>query len=152
MSVPFFRPARQGVRYFGETPWHVDSALPVASLGCLAYLEPTGPKSGALRVVLGSHHTPFNEALRDIRAARQQDASLPGHVVATDPGDVILMDEHLLHAAFGGGVRRQWRVDFLGVPGGGEASILTKSCLARGHLYDREGRRLRRRPLPELWL
>jgi phytanoyl-CoA dioxygenase PhyH len=126
----------KGVRYFGETPWHVDSALPVASLGCLAYLEPTGPDSGALRVVPGSHHPPFNEALRNIRAARVRDPSLPCHVVATDPGDVILMDEHVLHAAFGGGVRRQWRVDYLGVPVGDEESILTKSYFAS--LYDRE--------------
>jgi Phytanoyl-CoA dioxygenase (PhyH) len=75
----------KGVRYVGETPWHVDSALPVASLGCLAYLQPTGPDNGALRIVPGSHHPPFNEALCDMRAARVQDSSLAGHVVATDP-------------------------------------------------------------------
>ena len=125
----------KGTRYFGETPWHVDSALPVASLGCLAYLEPTGPDNGALRVVPGSHHPPVNEALHNMRAARVRDPQ-PGLVVATDPGDVILMDEHVLHAAFGGGVRRQWRVDYLGVPAGGEESILTRSYFAR--LYDRE--------------
>jgi hypothetical protein len=126
----------KGTRYFGETPWHVDSVLPVASLGCLAYLEPTDPDTGALRVVPGSHHPPFNEALRDLRVARVRDPSLPGHVVATDPGDVILMNEHVFHAAFGGGVRRQWRVDYLGVPVGGEEFILTESYFAS--LYDRE--------------
>ena len=46
------------------------------------------------------------------------------------------MDEHVLHAAFGGSVRRQWRVDYLGVPVGGEESILTKLYFAR--LYDPE--------------
>lgn len=126
----------KGVRYVGETPWHVDSVLPVASVGCLVYLEPTGPDNGALRIVPGSHHPPFNEALRDIRAARVRDPSLPVHVVATDPGDVILMDEHVLHAAFGGSVRRQWRVDYLGVPVSVEESILTKSYFDR--LYERE--------------
>jgi hypothetical protein len=126
----------KGTRYFGESPWHVDSVLPVASVGCLAYLEPTGPDDGALRVVPGSHHPSFNEALRDVRAARVRDPSLPGHVVATDPGDVILMDEHVLHAAFGGSVRRQWRVDYLGVPVGDEAFILTKSYF--DSLYERE--------------
>jgi hypothetical protein len=75
----------KGTRYFGESPWHVDSALPVESLGCLAYLESTGPDSGALRVMPGSHHSTFNEALSDLRAARVQDQSLPGHVLATIP-------------------------------------------------------------------
>jgi hypothetical protein len=126
----------KGTRYFGETPWHVDSVLPVASLGCLAYLEPTALGSGALRLVPGSHHPPFNEALRGVCAARLRDPSLPGHVVATDPGDVILMDEHVLHAVFGGRVRRQWRVDYLGVPVGVEEFILTKSYF--DSLYERE--------------
>jgi hypothetical protein len=126
----------KGTRYFGQTPWHVDSTLPIVSLGCLAYLEPMGPDSGALRVVPGSHHPPFSEALRDMCAARVRDPSLPAHVVATAPGDVILMDEHVLHAAFGGSVRRQWRVDYLGVPVGREESILATSYFAS--LYDRE--------------
>jgi hypothetical protein len=126
----------KGTRYFGESPWHVDSSLPVKSLGCLAYLEPTGPDSGALRVMPGSHHSTFNEALRDVRAARMRDRSLPGHVLATQPGDVILMDEHVLHAAFGGGVRRQWRVDYLSVPDGSEEVLRAKSYFAS--LYDPE--------------
>jgi hypothetical protein len=108
----------------------------VKSLGCLAYLEPTGPDSGALRVMPGSHHSTFNEALRDVRAARMRDRSLPGHVLATQPGDVILMDEHVLHAAFGGGVRRQWRVDYLSVPDGSEEVLRAKSYFAS--LYDPE--------------
>jgi hypothetical protein len=69
-------------------------------------------------------------------AARVLDASLPGHVIATDPGDVILMDEHLLHAACGGGVRRQWRVDFLCAPVDVEEVTRTKSYFAS--LYEPE--------------
>ena len=64
------------------------------------------------------------------------DPSLPGHVLATDPGDVILMNEHVLHAAFGGSVRRQWRVDYLRVPVGIEEITLAKSYFAS--LYDHE--------------
>jgi phytanoyl-CoA dioxygenase PhyH len=131
LERPVLPTRAKGTRYFGESPWHVDSSLPVKSLGSLAYLDPTGPDSGALRVMPGSHHSTFNEALRDVRAARMRDPSLPGHVVATDPGDVILMDEHVLHAAFGGGVRRQWRVDYLGVPVGSDEIIRAKSYFAR---------------------
>jgi hypothetical protein len=136
LERPVLPTRAKGTRYFGETPWHVDSALSVDSVGCLAYLEPTGPDNGALRVMPGSHHSTFNDALRDVRAARVRDASLPGHVLATEPGDVIVMDEHVLHAAFGGSVRRQWRVDYLGVPVGSEEFILAKSYFAS--LYDLE--------------
>jgi hypothetical protein len=46
------------------------------------------------------------------------------------------MNEHVLHAAFGGSVRRQWRVDYLRVPVGVEEIILAKSYFAS--LYDPE--------------
>lgn len=39
------------------------------------------------------------------------------------------MDEHVLHAAFGG-VRRQWRVDYLSVPAGTDEFIRAKSYFA----------------------
>ena len=136
LERPVLPTRAKGTRYFGESPWHVDSSLPVESLGCLAYLEPTSPDSGALRVIPGSHHSTFNEAVRDMRAARVRDPLLPGHVLATDPGDVILMDEHVLHAAFGGSVRHQWRVDYLSAPVSSEEFVRAKSYFAR--LYDLE--------------
>ena len=135
-ETPVLPTRAKGTRYFGETPWHVDSALPVESLGCLAYLEAMGPDTGALRVMPGSHRSTLDEALREVRAAGARDPSLPGHVIATDPGDIILMNEHVLHAAFGGRVRRQWRVDYLRVPVGVEEIILAKSYF--GSLYDPE--------------
>jgi hypothetical protein len=46
-------------------------------------------------------------------------------VVATEPGDMILLDEHLFHASFGGRVRRQWRVDYVSAPTGAESEIKT---------------------------
>jgi ectoine hydroxylase-related dioxygenase (phytanoyl-CoA dioxygenase family) len=85
----------------------------VQERGCLAYLEPVGADSGALRVIPGSHHPQFREALRELGSTGLRDSSLPAHVVATEPGDLLLLDEHVLHASFGGGIRRQWRVDYL---------------------------------------
>src|SRR2546427_7515312 len=35
--------------------------------------------------------------------------------------DMILLHEHLFHASFGGGTRRQWRVDYVNAPVGAEA-------------------------------
>jgi len=120
----------KGTRYYGETPWHTDSDLPLRSVGFLAYLDPVGADSGALRVIPGSHHEQFGEAIRGIGATCLRDPSLPGHVVATEPGDMVLLDERILHASFGGGIRRQWRVDYLSAPAETEV-ILTKSYFAR---------------------
>jgi hypothetical protein len=36
--------------------------------------------------------------------------------VVTQPGDVIVFDEHVIHGSSGGDVRRQWRVDFVATP------------------------------------
>lgn len=119
----------KGIRYQGETPWHTDSDLPLRSVGFLAYLEPVGADSGALRVIPGSHHQQFGEALRGIDAKCVRDPLLPGHAVATEPGDMILLDERVLHASFGGAIRRQWRVDYLSAPGDAEVN-LTKSYFA----------------------
>jgi hypothetical protein len=128
----------KGSRYHGESPWHTDSDLSLRSVGFLAYLEPVGADSGALRVIPGSHHPQFSEALRGLGATGLRDPSLPAHVVATEPGDIVLLDERVLHASFGGGSRRQWRVDYLGVPADTEVE-LTKSYFASIYSPDWDG-------------
>jgi hypothetical protein len=120
----------KGVRYFGDTPWHTDSDSPLRSVGFLAYLEPVGVESGALRVLPGSHYPQFRDAIRALGAAGLAAPELPHHVVATEPGDMILLDEHLFHASFGGGIRRQWRTDYVNLPMDAEAENRTKSYFA----------------------
>lgn len=126
-------------RYRGATPWHADSDLPLRSVGFLAYLEPTGAESGALRVLPGSHHPEFRDAIRAIGASCLGDPSLPGYVIATEPGDMILLDERVLHASFGGGIRRQWRVDYLSAPVNTEVETLTKLYFAGIYTPDWDG-------------
>jgi hypothetical protein len=138
----------KGTRYHGETPWHTDSDLPFRSVGFLAYLEPVGADSGALRVIPGSHHAQFREAIRGMGTTCLRDLSLPGHVVTTEPGDMILLDERVLHASVGGSIRRQWRVDYLGTPADAEVNP-TKSYFARLYTPEWDGR-LRRRSIPKL--
>jgi hypothetical protein len=128
----------KGTRYYGETPWHTDSDLPLRSVGFLAYLEPVGADSGALRVIAGSHHPQFREAIGGFGVTCLGNRSLPAYVVATEPGDMVLLDERVLHASFGGGIRRQWRVDYLGVPADTELS-LTKSYFASIYAPDWDG-------------
>jgi hypothetical protein len=120
----------KGTRYFGNTPWHMDSDMPLDSVGVLAYLDAVDADSGALRVLPGSHHPSFRTALDVMGAAGLTATELPGHVLASEPGDLIFMDERLFHASTGGGVRRQWRLDFLRVPADDDAERRTRAYFA----------------------
>lgn len=130
LGGPVLPTRAKGVRYCGNTAWHTDSVFPVASVGFLTYLEPVGAENGALRVLPGSHHPDFGDAIRVHGATGMGAPSLPAHIVVTEPGDMILLDEHLFHASFGGATRRQWRVDYVNAPVGAEAEAHIKSYFA----------------------
>lgn len=84
----------KAVLYAGETGWHVDSTRPIPSVGFVCYLDPLREETGALRV-------------------RSRGATV---ILDTEPGDLIIFDEHLEHASAGGRDRLQWRVDFVAAP------------------------------------
>jgi hypothetical protein len=111
LGDPVLPTRAKAVRYFGNTPWHRDSDSPVASFGFIAYCEKLHAENGALRVRPGSHREPTETE----------------HVIETEPGDLIVIDEHLFHSSYGGAVRRQWRVDYLRVPLNAEEERDTKS-------------------------
>jgi hypothetical protein len=50
--------------------------------------------------------------------------------VTTEPGDVIVFDEHLFHASACGAVRRQWRVDYVREPDDDESKARVKTYFA----------------------
>ncbi|PYT04207.1 MAG: hypothetical protein DMF60_15990 [Acidobacteria bacterium] len=129
----------KGVRCLGSTPWHVDSAFAIASIGCAAYLEPLNAETGALRVLPGSHRPALGDEIRALGGIGMSAPALPSHVIATEPGDMILFDEHLFHASFGGGTRRQWRVDYITDPVGAEAERDTKVYFSSIYVPDWDG-------------
>jgi hypothetical protein len=94
----------KGTRYLQATGFHRDSVHPIPSIGCVAYLEPLTARTGALRVASGSH------ADRGMALPNSGDGTL---AIPTEPGDVIVFDEHLIHGTIGGGERTQWRIDFV---------------------------------------
>jgi hypothetical protein len=102
----------KGTRYFGDTSWHRDSELEIASLGCLAYLDRVTASTGALQILPFSHTD---------RTVELPEAGWRGAVaIESAPGDVIVFDEHLVHGSRGGRERRQWRTDFVIDPAGSE--------------------------------
>ena len=107
----------KGTRYFGASGWHRDSDLDIPSIGFVAYLEVVGAESGALRVRPGSH----------VGKVSVDDA----YIVATEPGDIVAFDEHLIHGSVGGRDRRQWRVDFVIDPVGADEEAVVRGYFAR---------------------
>jgi hypothetical protein len=127
LGGPVLPTRAKAVRYVGDSPWHADSTRALASVGCAAYLEPLRAANGALRVLPGSHHPSFADALREANVTGLTADALPGHVVETEPGDLIVFDEHLCHASAGGGARRQWRIDYVREPDDDASAALVRA-------------------------
>jgi hypothetical protein len=140
LGGPVLPTRAKGVRYRGDTPWHADSELPIGSVGFAAYLEALGADDGALRVLPGSHRPELTQALRAFGAAGMAAVALPAHIVTTEPGDLIVFDEHLFHASSGGGIRRQWRADYVRDPEDAESERHTRAYFAVIYPPDWDGK------------
>jgi phytanoyl-CoA dioxygenase PhyH len=130
LGGPVIPTRAKGTVYRGNTPWHTDSESPITSIGFIAYLESLEAENGALQVLPGSHQQERGDAITAERQAQ---------VIETEPGDMIVIEEHLFHASFGGGVRRQWRVDYLLVPADADAEKHTKAYFERIYPPDWDG-------------
>jgi hypothetical protein len=107
----------EGVLYFAEAGWHTDDGIGVHGVKFAAYFDELTGDNGALRLVPGSHHPEQNARLADYSRqgparneadAAAYQASFPGYIADTSPGDVIALDLHTWHASFGGRDRLAW--------------------------------------------
>ena len=135
-----------GNYYVGDTQWHPDAGglLPSYNLIKIAlYLDPVRKDSGCLRVIPGSHREPFHGALRPLQQHRGETPVYPFGVTGeqvpavpleSDPGDVVLFNQALWHASFGGGSRRRmFTLNFTAAPKTEEEVALHRR-LYDGHL------------------
>ena len=118
LGGPVIPECPEGVLYFAEAGWHTDDGTGVHGVKFAAYFDELTAANGALRLVPGSHHpeqharlAAYERRQRPVRidadpAAYQ--ASIPGYVAATSPGDVIAFDLHTWQASFGGRDRLAW--------------------------------------------
>jgi hypothetical protein len=140
LGGPVLPTRAKAVRYIGNSPWHTDSESPVTSIGFIAYCESLRVENGALRVLPGSHYREYGDAIRKLGVtAERMITAMPAHVIETEPGDLILIDEHLFHASCGGAVRRQWRVDYLRVPEHADEERDTRAYFTRIYPADWDG-------------
>ncbi|MCY3903447.1 MAG: phytanoyl-CoA dioxygenase family protein [Caldilineaceae bacterium] len=94
-------------RYVGHTRWHpdhyTDPTKDTYGIKFAYYLDPVGAKSGALRVVPGSHREPYHSNVgATIRGAGLDIPDVPSYVCESLPGDVVAFDLRLWHASWGG--------------------------------------------------
>ena len=119
----------EGVLYFAEAGWHTDDGIGVRGVKFAAYFGELTAGKGALRLVPGSHYPEQSARLAayDRRQLSVQgtaeaayQASMPGYIAATGPGDVIAFDLRTWHASFGGRDRLAWTAVFQRCPGTSE--------------------------------
>jgi hypothetical protein len=118
LGGPVIPECPEGVLYFAEAGWHTDDGIGVRGVKFAAYFGQLTAGNGALRLLPGSHHPEQGArmaayqrrrppARSDTDAAACQ-ASVPGYIAGTSPGDVIAFDLHTWHASFGGRDRLAW--------------------------------------------
>jgi hypothetical protein len=118
LGAPVIPECPEGVLYFLEAGWHTDDGIGVRGVKFAAYVDELTAGTGALRLVPGSHHPEQNARLaaydrrrgpaRGEAEAAARQASFPGYVAGTSPGDVIAFDLHTWHASTGGRDRLAW--------------------------------------------
>lgn len=123
MTVPAVPSA---VCFTTNSGWHTDIGPDVPGVTFLAHLEPLTARTGALRVLPGSHDPAYARRLAAYRGLDPANQGFPGWpmpetVLPTEPGDVLAFDAHLLHRSVGGTSRLAWRTEYLGWPGLGDA-------------------------------
>jgi hypothetical protein len=118
LGGPVIPECPEGVLYFAEAGWHADDGIGIRGVKFAAYFGALTAANGALRLVPGSHHPEQHARLAayrdrqlpvrsDAEAAAYQ-ASIPGYVADTVPGDVVAFDVHTWHASIGGRDRLAW--------------------------------------------
>ena len=101
--------------------WHADRPgtreLSFHRIKIMIYLDPMRKESGSLRVIPGSHRSPFHESLLPFQERHglvdpiffgAPGNEVPCQAVETDPGDVVIFNQSLYHAVYGKTGRRRY--------------------------------------------
>ncbi len=101
-----------GDRYVADSQWHPDvGAEHEGGPKFAIYLQPLDATTGALRVIPGSHKSPFHDEIRGKLGMHMEKSGfttpeLPAYVCESTPGDVAVFDMRTWHASWGGGKDR----------------------------------------------
>ena len=106
--------------YSQDTGWHPDYVDPNFQMHKnVIYLQATDAEKGALRLIPGSHKSPFHYQLTKIglrggsddeaflKRANLEICDIPAFVFSSQPGDMITFNGRIWHAAWGGYLDRR---------------------------------------------
>ena len=111
-----------------RTQWHPDSLnLVRRGVKFAFYLQPLDEKTGALRLIPGSHKDPLHSDIKKVTLKESNEGiieeggvevdAMPAYVGRSQPGDVIAFDNRIWHASWGGGGdRRMCSLGYFAVP------------------------------------
>ena len=128
LGPDFILEVTEGNLHVGDTPWHGDppDEDSVRHPKITFYTEPVTRETGCLRVIPGSHRNGPPDAYASLRDRNDDPDFRPfgvapsevsSYAIESQPGDVVVFNEHTLHAAFGGKPgRHQHAVSFLPNP------------------------------------
>ena len=126
-----------------RTEWHpdlVDRAWRGIKVGF--YLDPLDGDTGALRLIPGSHKNPFFSDIHQVelrhsnrggeRARGLNVEDMPAFIATSEPGDVVVFDNHTWHASYGGGKgRRMCTLGYFAPPKTAEEEEATRNVAGR---------------------
>ena len=129
--------AVDGNYHVDDTLWHPDTrSLDYAAVKFCIYPDALNGSNGALRVIPGSHRDPFHSQIsREPEAAYHlAQADVPSYTFESQPGDVIVFNVAIWHAAFGGdNCRRQGVVVYYEDPDTPEATAAIQEQMRSNH-------------------
>ena len=103
-----------GNYYTGDTTWHSDGFHSSGLFVKVAlYLDSVTRDTGCLRVIPGSHRVDLQHSWDARRAASAEQLwgigqrDVPAIAIESQPGDVVIFNHNLMHAAFGGSSQRR---------------------------------------------
>ena len=129
----------EGLHHYGGTGWHHDDIGPESHthLKIVLFLEAVRADTGCLSVLPGSQFSAFRERMERCRDdILPLGKDVPGtYPIESDPGDAVVFNVKLYHAAFGDNSRRGIYINFLQKP----ATADEKDHVI--HLYRKDGAR-----------
>ena len=122
LGAPVLCAGAGGHLFSGDTRWHPDHTRELTHevLKFCIYPDALSAKSGALRVIPGSHLQPWSESFvrkSNLEIFGVAGDEVPSYVFESTPGDMLVFNGRLWHAAFGGRVtRRQGAIVYYSEP------------------------------------
>ena len=128
LGPDFFLDGTEGNLRVGDTPWHgaTEFTEDLRHIKVTMYLDSATKDTGCLRVIPGSHRRGSPDYIAELRPRTYDHdfrpfglapAEVPCWPLETEPGDVLVFTENLIHSSFGGRPgRHQLAANFVAHP------------------------------------